>query len=225
MSTGTDDHRRRTDRQRQVWDKAAPAYDRQMAFFERVWFTGGREWLAERTHGRVLEVAVGTGRNFEFYAPGTDLTGVDLSPEMLARAGQHARQLGLDVELHQGDASELPFADAQFDTVVCALALCSIPDPAGAIVEMRRVLVSGGQLLLLDHIRSTWPPIRAGQWLVEQVSGRTAGEYFTRRQRPLVEAAGFEIVEAERLKAGTVERIRAVKPSPDPADRRRARDA
>lgn len=211
MTSHTDEHRRRTDRQRKVWDKAAPTYDKQMAFFERVWFTGGREWLAERTKGRVLEVAVGTGRNFEFYGPGTDLTGVDLSREMLTRAGQHARHLGLDVQLQQGDASALPFPDVEFDTVVCALALCSIPDPASAIAEMHRVLAPGGQLLLLDHIGSTWPPLRAAQWLVEQVSGRTAGEYMTRRQRPLVERAGFDITETERLKAGTVERIRAVK--------------
>ena len=81
------------------------------------------------------------------------------------------------------------------------------------IAECARVLVPGGRLLLLDHVGSTWPPVRAAQWLVEQVTSRVAGEYFTRRQRPLVEAAGFEIVEAQRSKAGTVERVHAVKPS------------
>jgi SAM-dependent methyltransferase len=49
------------------------------------------------------------------------------------------------------------------DTVVCALSLCTIPDPAAAIGEMKRVLVPGGRLLLLDHIGSTWPPIYAAQ--------------------------------------------------------------
>jgi hypothetical protein len=46
-----------------VWDKAAPSYDRQIAFFEKILFGGGREWLGERARGRVLEVAVGTGRS------------------------------------------------------------------------------------------------------------------------------------------------------------------
>jgi hypothetical protein len=78
---------------------------------------------------------------------------------------------------------------------------------------MRRALVPGGRLLLLDHIGSTWPPIRAAQWLLERVTIRTAGEHFTRRQLPLVEAAGFDVVETERLKAGTVERVHAVAPS------------
>src|SRR6266498_831467 len=64
-----------------------------------------------------------------------------------------------------------------------------------AIGEMNRVLVPGGRLLLLDHIGSTWPPIQAAQWLLERLTIRAAGEHFTRRQLPLVRAAGFEVVE------------------------------
>jgi len=199
-------------RQQRVWDRAAPAYDRQIAVLERIWFAGGREWLAARAHGRVLEVAVGTGRNLGLYGPDVTLTGVELSPEMLAIARTHAGSLDLDVDLREGDAHDLPVEDASVDTVVCCLGLCTIPDPARALVEMHRVLVPGGRLLLLDHVRSTWPPLHAAQWLVEQVTGRAAGEYFTRRPLPLVEAAGFELVEAERLKAGTVERVHAVRP-------------
>jgi hypothetical protein len=66
-----------------------------------------------------------------------------------------------------------------------------------------------GVMLLLDHIGSSWWPIWAVQRLVEQFTIRTAGEYMTRRQLPLVRAAGFEIVETQRVKAGTVERIAA----------------
>jgi ubiquinone/menaquinone biosynthesis C-methylase UbiE len=192
-----------------AWEKYAPTYDRQIAFLERRLFTGGREWLAERATGRVLEVAVGTGRNLPHYSPGITLTGIELSPAMLALARQRAAELGLDADLRVGDAERLPFADGSFDTAVCALSLCTIPDPAAALREMRRVLVPGGRLLLLDHVVSTWPPVRAVQWLLEQVTGRTAGEYFTRRQLPLVRAAGFEVVEVERLKAGIVERVHA----------------
>ncbi|GAA1124548.1 class I SAM-dependent methyltransferase [Nocardioides aquiterrae] len=201
----------RTARQRRVWDKAAPAYDRQIAFFDRVWFAGGRQWLTSRATGRVLEVAVGTGLNLQHYPDGVTVTGVELSPEMLAIARSRAEQQGVAADLREGDAHALPFADASFDTVVCCLGLCTIPDPARALAEMHRVLVPGGRLLLLDHVRSTWPPVYAAQWLLEQATGRTAGEYFTRRQLPLVEAAGFDVVEAERLKAGSVERVHAVR--------------
>jgi len=198
---------------RRAWEKSAPDYDRQIAFFERSWFKGGREWLGARAHGRVLEVAVGTGRDLPFYPAEVHLTGIDLSPAMLDIARQRAADLGLDVDLRIGNAEELPFDDAAFDTAVCALSLCTIPDPAAAIGEMKRVLVPGGRLLLLDHIGSTWPPIYAGQWLLERLTIRNAGEHMTRRQLPLVRAAGFDIVAAERLKAGTVERVFARKPA------------
>jgi ubiquinone/menaquinone biosynthesis C-methylase UbiE len=202
-----------TAKQRRVWDKAASGYDRQIAFFERVWFAGGREWLGERARGRVLEVAIGTGRNLRFYSDDVAVTGIELSPAMLAIARERASWLGRAADLREGDAQRLALAGSSFDTVVCALSLCSIPDPAAAIAEMKRVLVPGGRLLLLDHIGSSWPPIYALQWLLGQVTHRTAGEHFIRRQLPLVKAAGFEIVESQRLKAGSVERIYATKPA------------
>jgi ubiquinone/menaquinone biosynthesis C-methylase UbiE len=196
-----------------VWEKSAPGYDRQIALLEKIWLRGGREWLTARARGRVLEVAIGTGRNLPLYPADATITGVELSPAMLAIARQRTASLGLDVDLRIGDAHALPFDDAAFDTVVCALSLCTIPDPATAIGEMRRVLAPGGRLLLLDHIGSSWPPIRAAQWLLERVTIRAAGEHFTRRQLPLVRAAGFDIVEVQRLKAGSVERILARKPA------------
>jgi ubiquinone/menaquinone biosynthesis C-methylase UbiE len=207
----TMEHESATEKQRRVWDRSAAHYDRQIAFLERTWFGGVREWVADRARGRVLEVAIGTGRSLPYYAPDLAVTGIELSPEMLAIARERAAALGHGVDLREGDAADLPFPEASFDTVVCVLALCSIPDPGRAIGEMQRVLVPGGRLLLVDHVGSSWRPLYAVQWLVEQLTRRTAGEYFTRRQRQLVEAAGLQVHEAERLKAGTVERIQAVK--------------
>lgn len=200
-----------TAKQRTVWQRSADRYDRAMAGVERGLLAGNREWIAERAHGRVLEVAIGTGRSLEFYGPDVTLTGVDLSPAMLDLARRHAADLGAEVELREADAEHLPFPASSFDTVVCALGLCSIPRPAVAIGEMARVLVPGGSLLLLDHVGSTWPPVYAAQWLVERVTILTAGEHFTRRQLPLVRAAGLEVVESDRLKAGMVERIHALR--------------
>ena len=202
-----------TARQQRVWDKAAPGYDKQIAFFERIQFASGREWIGKRARGRVLEVAIGTGLNLPRYPADVTITGIELSPAMLAIARRRAAGLGRDVDLREGDAEHLPFDDASFDTVACTLSLCTIPSPEAAIAEMRRVLCPGGHLLLLDHIGSTWPPVYAAQWLVERITIRTAGEHFTRRQLPRVKAAGFQIVETERHLAGTVERIHAVKPA------------
>jgi len=114
----------------------APGYDKQIAFFEKIWFAGGREWLGERARGRVLEVAIGTGRNLPHYPADVTITGIELSPAMLAIARQRAAGLGRDVDLREGDAEHLPFDDASFDTVVCALSLCTIPSPVAAVGEM-----------------------------------------------------------------------------------------
>lgn len=200
-----------TARQRRLWDEAAPRYDRGIQPLERLWFAGGHEWIGARARGRVLDVAVGTGANLPHYPLDASVTGIDLSPRMLAEARRRAARLGRAVELVEGDAERLPFPDASFDTAVCALGLCSIPRPEVAIAEMHRVLAPGGRLLLLDHVASTAWPLRAAQRLVEQLTIRVAGEHFTRRQRPLVEAVGFAVVEAERRKAGTIERVAAVK--------------
>lgn len=198
-----------TERQRRVWQDAAETYDRKIAGMERLLFRGSREWIGERAAGRVLEVAIGTGRSLPFYAADVTLTGVDLTAEMADIARARAAGVGRELDLRIGDAERLPFDDASFDTVVCELGLCSIPHPAVAIAEMHRVLVPGGHLLLLDHIGSSWPPIWALQWLAERISIATAGEHLTRRQLPLVRAAGFEVVESRRSRAGVVELVRA----------------
>ena len=134
-----------TARQKRVWDKTAPGYDRQIGFFERIWFTGGREWLGARARGRVLEVAVGTGRSLPHYPADVSVSGIELSPAMLAIARQRAADLGRDVTLQEADAEHLPFDDASFDTVVCALPCAPSPAPP------RR----------LPRCGASWPPAGA----------------------------------------------------------------
>lgn len=200
-----------TERQRRVWRRAAEGYDRSIAGTERWIFAGAREWVGARARGRVLEVAIGTGRSLPFYADDVDVTGLDLTDEMAAFARRRAADLGRDLDLVIGDAEHLPFDDAAFDTVVCELGLCSIPHPDAAVAEMRRVLRAGGELLLFDHVGSTWPPVWALQWLVERVTIPLAGEHFTRRQLPVVRAAGFDVLESRRTRAGAVELVRTRK--------------
>jgi ubiquinone/menaquinone biosynthesis C-methylase UbiE len=200
-----------TERQRRVWDKRAPVYDRSMALVEKLLFGDGRAWVCSRASGDVLEVAVGTGRNFTFYPQRIRLTGIELSDEMLAIARRRAAELGRDFDLVQGDAQALAFPDASFDTVVCTFSLCSIPDDRRAVAEMKRVLRPGGRLLLIDHVPSTTRVWRYLQWLLEQVTLRAEGEHLLRRPIEHVRAEGFEIERAERLKAGIVERVAARK--------------
>ena len=181
-----------------------------ISFAEKAQFGGGREWVCSRATGTVLEVAIGTGRNLAFYPEGVRITGIEISPAMLALARKRAADLGVQAELVEGDAQQLPFDNASFDTVLCALSLCTIPDHARAIAEMARVLKPGGTLLLLDHIGSRWWPVWAVQRFIEIFTAR-GGEYMTRRPLPMLAAAGLRVTKSEQLKLGTVERVAAVK--------------
>ena len=203
---------RETDRVRRLWDRSAAGYDRGISVVEKLLLGDGREWLCSRARGEVLEVGVGTGRDLSFYSRDARLTGVDLSPAMLEIARSRARDLGLDVDLREGDAQALDFPDAAFDTVVCALSLCSIPDERRAVSEMRRVLRPGGRLLLLDHIRSSSRWARVVQRLLEPLAVRFEGDHLLRRPLEHVLAQGFQVEEHERTKLGIVERVSARKP-------------
>lgn len=142
-----------------------------------------------------------------------ELTGIDISPKMLDRARQRADALGRPVELRIGDAQALAFPDASFDTVVVTLGLCSIPDGRRAVSEVRRVLRPGGRFLLLEHVRSPLPPVRAVQAVLDPLADRYQGDHLTREPLVHLRAEGFEIERLERSKLGIVERAAARKRS------------
>jgi ubiquinone/menaquinone biosynthesis C-methylase UbiE len=160
-----------------------------------------------------LEVAVGTGLNFEAYPPDITLTGIDWSEAMLDIARSRATELGRTVTLQQADAHHLPFDDVSFDTVVCTFGLCAIPDHTKAIAEMTRVLRPGGRLILVDHIESTARPVQAVQRFLEIFTVPLGGEHFLRRPLNNVHATGFGIEQVQRFKLGLVERLIARKPN------------
>ena len=202
----------RTNRWRRYWDRKSASYDREMGFLDRRLFGDSRRWVCSQATGEVLEVAVGTGLNLPCYPGEVALTGLDLSEGMLGLARSRARQLGRDVTLRQGTAHDLPFGDASFDTVVCTLGLCAIPDHEAAVDEMVRVLRPGGRLLLLDHVPSSSRVARGLQWLLERVTVPLAGEHFLRRPWLLLEDRGLEVEQRQRFKLGLVERLVARKP-------------
>ena len=202
-----------TERVRRIWEKLAPRYDKDIMRFEKILFSGGREWVCSQARGEVIDIGVGTGRNLEHYPKGIRLTGIDISAPMLDIARHRASRLGREVDLREGDAQALEFANANFDTVVFTLSLCSIPDDGKAISEAKRVLRPGGRLLLLEHVASPRWLVRTVQRLLDWITVRTVGDHLVRDPLVHVQAQGFEVERMDRLKWGIVERVAARKPA------------
>jgi ubiquinone/menaquinone biosynthesis C-methylase UbiE len=202
-----------TARTRWLYDRYAARYDRDTGWYERIMLGSARQQVCSQAHGRVLEVAIGTGRNLPFYPADATPTGIDLSGRMLAAASRRATQVGIDVNLCLADAQALPFPDGCFDTVVCTLGLSSIPDDNAAVTQMYRVLRPGGRLLLLGHIASRYPPVRLAQFAVQRYSQHITGDRQLRRTLPLVEAAGFRVDQRTLRRAGIIELLAASKPT------------
>lgn len=201
-----------TQRVREIQDKHAGGYDRQMGFFDRALFGGGREWACSHAEGDTLEIAVGTGRNLPFYPPGINLTAIEFSPEMLAIARDRAADTDAKVDLRLGDAQRLEFGEESFDTVIITFALCTIPDDRKAAAEVLRVLRPGGRFVLMEHVRSPVLPVRAVQRLLDPLAVRFEADHLVREPLDYLGEVGFEIESLERSKWGIVERVLARKP-------------
>ena len=156
-----------------------------------------RARLVPRASGDVLEIGVGSGLNIPFYGPAVRrLYALDPSPELLRMAARRARRARFPVDLLRDSAETLPLSDRSVDTVVSTWTLCSIPDPLGALVELRRVLRPDGELIFIEHGRSSEPGIARWQDrltpLWRHVSG---GCRLNRRIDRLLIRGGFEICE------------------------------
>jgi len=182
-------------------------YDRQAAIydlFETPSEFGWRRWRP-RLWGRippgsrVLEVGVGTGKNIRWHTPEVSITAVDFSPKMLARAVSQSRQHDPSPGLALMDAQALGFADESFDVAVATCVFCSVPDPIRGLQEVRRILRPGGQLLLLEHVRSGLPVVGRVMDLCNPVTVGLQGVNINRDTVENVKRAGFRIQEIEDL--------------------------
>jgi phosphatidylethanolamine/phosphatidyl-N-methylethanolamine N-methyltransferase len=116
----------------------------------------------DRPGQRILEVGVGTGLSLPHFRPDSRVTGIDVSAEMLAKAQRRARRLGLAhvAGLHVMDAENLEFPDSSFDAVLALYVASVVPNPARFAAEMRRVCISGGTIVVVNHFTSENPLVR-----------------------------------------------------------------
>src|SRR3954447_425461 len=120
-----------------------------------------RRRLLAGLHGAVIEVGCGDGRSFEHYPPSvTRLLAVEPDPTARAAAIERARTTAVPIEVVEGTAEALPAQDGSFETVVSMGVLCTVPDPAATLAEVRRVLWPAGELRFWEHVRSDSLPLR-----------------------------------------------------------------
>ena len=142
----------------------AATYDLFSGPAERAGLRQQRHDLLAQATGATIEIGAGTGLNLAHYPPSvTRLTLIEPDPHMARRLRRRAAGSGRDVEIINANAAELPLPDASFDTAVVTFVLCSVPDEQAALGEIARVLVPGGRLLFLEHVRSADPGIAAKQ--------------------------------------------------------------
>jgi ubiquinone/menaquinone biosynthesis C-methylase UbiE len=155
-----------------------------------------RAEVAGGARGKTLEIGAGTGLNFRHYPAGAKVVAIEPAPGMHARAARRARapEVRASVEVSDANALRLPFADAQFDTVVASFVLCSVKDLDTALAEVRRVLVPGGAFRLVEHVASPDPSMRAWQRRIRPVWTRLLGGCDPVRDvRAALGRAGFSI--------------------------------
>ena len=174
-----------------------------------------RRSLLECASGSVLEVAVGTGKNFSYYPPGCQITAIDISSKMLNVARTRAAKLSMDVSLSLADAEYLPFRDHCFDTIVSSLSACTFPSPASAFREMGRICRMEGKILLVEHGRSDRE--RLGRWQDRHADkfAKPVGCHWNREPLELVQQAGLKVVQTHRTFFGIFYQIEA---RPRPAE-------
>lgn len=191
---------------RDTYDRFAPRYDDTMRPLER-WFLSR---LRQETfnllpeNARILEVGAGTGRNFVFYPAGTSGVASEPSREMLNIAKD--RQRPAAVTLVQSEAESLPFQNASFDAAFATLVFCSVSSPQKAFAELRRVVKSGGTILLLEHVR----PRGVLGLLFDVLNLITCplfGDHFNRRTADEARAAGLHLLKVESSLGGIINLI------------------
>jgi phosphatidylethanolamine/phosphatidyl-N-methylethanolamine N-methyltransferase len=116
----------------------------------------------DRPGQRILEVGVGTGLSLPYFRPDSQVTGIDVSAEMLEKARRRTSRLGLAhvAGLHEMDAENLDFADNSFDAVLALYVASVVPNPARFAAEMRRVCIPGGTIVVVNHFASENPIAR-----------------------------------------------------------------
>ncbi|WP_347988248.1 class I SAM-dependent methyltransferase [Methylomonas sp. AM2-LC] len=197
---------------RRRYDRLAPWFDGLEGFMEGLFFRRFRKKLwAEATGPHILEVGVGTGKNFDFYPRSAYMTAIDFSPKMLVQAQRKRDRKQIFVDLAQMDVQSICYADNSFDTVIASFVFCSVPQPRKGLKELHRVLKPGGQLLLLEHVLSSHKTIAGIMNMMNPLIVALFGANINRQTVKNVQACPFQKIFIDPASTDMIKLIRAVK--------------
>ena len=200
------------DKIQNVYDEIADQYEKKIWFDQHILGVARlRKNLLAKANGKILDVACGTGVNLPFFPTGSDITAVDLSPNMLEVTRANAIKYNLTANLVAMDAEHLEFPDGIFDTVVSTLSTCTFPNPVKALQEIQRVCRPKGLILLLEHGHSSIP------WLANYQDRHEYQHYedhtgcrWNQDPLDLIQSAGIKVLRSKQNILGMFHSIEAM---------------
>jgi len=197
---------------RKRYDRIAPYFEGMEAVMEGLFFKNWRKKCWAKVEGHhILEVGVGTGKNFDYYPKDARITAIDFSEKMLKQAVQKRDRKNVNVDLELMDIQSLCFADNSFDTVICSFVFCSVPSAVKGLKEVYRVCKPGGQVLLLEHVISSNPVLAAVMNLLNPIVVALVGANINRNTVKNVKACAFTSVHVDERSSDIIKLIEARK--------------
>jgi ubiquinone/menaquinone biosynthesis C-methylase UbiE len=180
------------------YQRIAWAYDLLDLPFEYGRYRKIRPQIFGGLSGRILDAGVGTGRNFRFYPPSSEVVGIDLSPAMLARVERRLPKSATVVQLRCMDVMQLDFPDRSFDAAVATFLFCTLPDEmqVAGMRELDRVVKPGGIIRCLEYTGPSGRLRRAMTWLWEPWVYWVYGATFDRQTERKAPEAGLVVFES-----------------------------
>ncbi|MGZ8096461.1 MAG: class I SAM-dependent methyltransferase [Methylosarcina sp.] len=190
------------------YDRIAPYFEGMEAIMEGLFFRNWRKKLWEKVEGHhILEVGVGTGKNFDYYPQHARITAIDFSDQMLKQAKHKKDRKNIDVDLGLMDVQSLSYASNSFDTIIASFVFCSVPSPSKGLKELYRVCKPGGQILLLEHVLSSNPFIARTMNLLNPLVVALVGANINRNTVKSVRACGFSSVRVDERSGDIIKLI------------------
>ena len=197
---------------KQRYDRIAPYFDGFQAIMEGFFYRRWRKKLWTKVNGiHILEIGVGTGKNFDFYPVDAQITAIDFSPAMLKQAEHKKIRKAVTVTLNLMDVQSLCYADNTFDVVIASFVFCSVASPQKGLKELYRVCRPGGQILLLEQVVSSKPLFAKVMNIINPVMRVVMGANINRNTIKIIKSCGFSFVRIDAESSDVFKLIEAGK--------------